>query len=105
MSSATKQSAAHIVIDTQPTDGAKALQARLAGLLTACGTNKRDRAILLISAAISEGVNTGSAIVELGGRVGLNTKHVGLTLADGEGDDPVRHRWRRDERGIYSLLT
>ncbi len=105
MSSSTPRSAAHIVIRRRPPSEAMPLHARLAPLLASCGTNKHDRATVLISAAISEGVNTGSAIVALGGQVGLNKQHVGFILQREAGSDPVRHHWRRDERGIYHLLS
>lgn len=94
-------SAASIVIRR----GAVDLHERLRRLLETCGTNKHDRAIVFITAAIEEGVNTGPAIIALAGKVGLNLRHVGMILHQEAGDNVELHRWRRGADGAYSLLA
>ncbi len=34
----------------------------------------------------------------------MNPGHVRIVLREHTGANPARHHWRRDERGIYSLL-
>lgn len=74
-------------------------------LLAECGSNKNDRAIVLITACIGDGVNTEKAIIGTGYRCGLNPGHVAHILKQGTGINPEAHRWRRDEEGRYSLLS
>lgn len=68
------------------------------------GVNKHDRAIILISACIDEGVNTRSRIGKVLAHIGLDRAHVMIVLNGDTGSDPNRQRWSRDERGVYSLL-
>lgn len=76
---------------------------RLRGLMAACGSNKHDVAIALISACIEEGVDTGPRIIGTLRRLELNPGHAARMLKEGTGSDPARHRWQRDEEGRYSL--
>lgn len=78
--------------------------AALSQLLEACGPNKNDRAITLISACIGDGVNTEREIIGMGKRLGLNPKHVAVILKQDAGNNPALHRWHRGESGIYRLL-
>lgn len=68
------------------------------------GVNKHERAIVLITAAIEEGVNTRIRIGKVLEHIGLDRAHVMIILNEGTGSDPNRHRWSRDENGAYSLL-
>lgn len=91
-------SAADVVVCTRARDDDP-----LRRLLDDCGSNKNDRAIVLITACISDGVNTGPEIIASGVRLGLHAAHVALILNKDAGNSPGRHRWRRDDQGTYSL--
>jgi hypothetical protein len=92
--------AAHIVIRPRSSDPIASLRR----LLDNCGSNQNDRAIVFISAAIGDGVNTRAEIIDLGTRLGLDPKHVVIILNKGAGNNPSRHSWRRDEQGTYIML-
>ena len=77
----------------------------LKSLLLECGTNKRDHAIIGIIECINAGVVTRRAIVDTLSLAGLNPKHVHIVLKGGTGSDPARHRWQRDEAGVYRNLN
>jgi hypothetical protein len=100
MQSPRSGSAAHIVVRPRSHDDDP-----LRCLLDDCGPNKNDRAIVLITACISDGVNTGPEILARGVRLGLHPAHVALILSKDAGSNPNRHRWRRDDQGTYSLLN
>ena len=68
------------------------------------GVNKHEQAIVLITAAIEEGVNTRLRIGKVLECIGLDRAHVMIILNEGAGTDPNRHRWSRDENGIYYPL-
>ena len=107
MSQAKSVSAAHIVVRPRAQVPDVAAERRLKGLrelLDTCGTNRHDRAIALITACIGDGVNTRSDIVSLGKKLDLNGSHIAIILNEGTGSDPIRHHWRRDDNGVYSLL-
>lgn len=93
--------AANIVIRARPTDP----HASLRRLLDVCGSNQNDRAIVFIEACISDGVNTKPEIIALGKQLGLNPAHLAIVLNHETGNSSGRHRWRRDDQGIYSLLA
>ena len=78
---------------------------RLRGLKDACGwpKDKHSVAKALITACIEEGVATRPLIVGALKSVGLNYRHVAITLNEGTGEAPERDRWRLDETGRYSL--
>jgi hypothetical protein len=97
MPSSRTGSAAHIIVRHRACDDP------LRRLLDDCGPSKNDRAIVLITACISDGVNTGKEIIARGVRLGLHPAHVALTLNKDAGNNPDRHRWRRDDQGTYSL--
>ena len=80
---------------------------RLRELIHACGegANKHDLVIVLIQALISEGFNTRWQIVTELKLLGFNHSHVAMTLAERAGNDPLRHDWRVDSEGRYSLLV
>jgi hypothetical protein len=99
MSHSRSGSAAHIV--TKPRDPLSGLRR----LIEACGSNKHDQAITLITACLGDGVNTAPEIIAVGTALGLNPAHVAIILRKDAGSSPDRHRWRRDEQGTYSLLN
>jgi hypothetical protein len=92
--------AANIVIRARPTDQHVSLRR----MLDVCGSNQNDRAIVFIEACISDGVNTRAEIIALGKQLGLNPAHLAIVLNHEAGNSSARHRWRRDEHGLYSLL-
>ncbi len=92
--------AANIVIRARPADP----HASLRRMLDVCGSNQNDRAIAFIEACISDGVNTRAEIIALGKQLELNPAHLAIVLNHETGDLSSRHRWRRDEHGLYSLL-
>ncbi|WP_271299193.1 hypothetical protein [Sphingomonas sp. CV7422] len=94
-------SAAAIIIRLPTADP----HAGLRRLISEAGPSKHDRATVFIIAAITEGINTGPAIRELGGQLGLDPSHVAIILHRLAGDNPERHWWRRGSNGAYSLLT
>ena len=65
--------------------------------------NKHDLAIVLITACISEGVNTGPKIIGVLTHLGFNNKHVAMILKAEAGTNPELHRWRKTQDGHYSL--
>ena len=71
-------------------------------LLNSAGSNLNDRAIVLITALIGDGVNTRQGIIDIANRNGLNPRHVAIILSKNTGNIPHLHRWRVDEFGIYS---
>lgn len=73
-------------------------------LLSECGPNRNHKAIVAITACISERIDTAKAIFEVAARLGLNTRHVAIILRAERGTNPARHRWRREESGRYRLL-
>ncbi|MCU6453928.1 hypothetical protein LPN01_07545 [Sphingomonas sp. A2-49] len=74
-------------------------------LIENCGSSKHDCAIVFITAAIESGVNTGPAIIALGGELGLNRKHVAIILHGEAGENAELHRWRRGNDGTYALWS
>ncbi|MEA1084220.1 hypothetical protein SFC76_08090 [Sphingomonas sp. CD22] len=93
-------SAASIIIRRPTVDPHEGLRR----LIENCGSSKHDCAIVFITAAIESGVNTGPAIIALGGELGLNRKHVAIILHGEAGENAELHRWRRDSDEAYSLL-
>jgi hypothetical protein len=83
--------------------GTNALFERLRQLKAACGPNKHDLAIVLVSACILEGLDTRARIVGALRKLGLNYRHVAIILEDGTGDNPQQHRWQRDTEDRYRL--
>ena len=77
----------------------------LKGLLSECGINKNDHAIIGITHCIAGGIITRKHIMDTLSRVGLNPKHVVMTLNSETGSNPSRHRWQRDETGVYRNLN
>ena len=90
---------------TNSDDDSIALFNRLRGLKAACGPriNKHDLAIVLISACIDEGLDTRPRIVGALRSLGLDYRHVAITLKQGTGVSPTLHRWHRDAEGRHSL--
>ncbi|WP_156457483.1 hypothetical protein [Altererythrobacter sp. Root672] len=88
-----------------PPTGPDGLYDRLRKLLRDCGPNKHDQAIVLITACVEEGITQGRDIVRTLQALGLNAQHVGKTLSDGTGNQPERHRWRKDAAGCYVNLV
>ena len=79
--------------------------AELTGLLSECGTNKHDLGTVGITACSDGGIVTRKAIIDTLASAGLNPKHVPIVLAKDTGSDPLRHRWQRDEAGVYRNLN
>jgi len=63
--------------------------------------NKHDRAIVLILALLDEGISRGRDIVACLQELGLNPKHVGITLSENCGNAPARHLWRHGANQAY----
>lgn len=63
--------------------------------------NKNDAAITMIDACLDEGFDTRPRIVGVLGKIGLNARHIAMTLNHGTGADPARHRWQVDQNGHY----
>lgn len=66
--------------------------------------NKNDRAILLITACISQGANVRSVIIGMLSGLGLNPSHVAVILRRETGTILGRARWRIESDGTYSLI-
>jgi len=76
---------------------------RLRALKEACGSNKNDSAIALITACIGEGIDTRPQIIGTLKHLDYNPRHVGMMLNNNEGSLPSLHRWMRDADGCYRL--
>ncbi|MBB3909754.1 hypothetical protein [Sphingomonas desiccabilis] len=88
----------------EPT-GTAAMFGRLRKLLRACGPNRHDQVLVLISACITEGVDTRGQIIGTLGHLDFKRGHVAMLLAEGTGTNPEVYRWRRDAAGTYTLLS
>jgi hypothetical protein len=93
-----------LVASRQSVDETTAIFQRLRKLKADCGfkPSKNDLAVVLISACIEEGLDTGPRIVGALAKLGLNKSHAGLTLRQGAGQAEA-HRWFRDGEGRYHL--
>jgi len=99
---------AHTIPEQRPPKAkTAAMFERLQKLMDDCGPkpNKHDLVIALITACITEGVNTRREIIAVLVHLGLNNKHVAMMLKEGAGSDPEAYRWRRNEDGVYRLLS
>lgn len=63
--------------------------------------NKNDRAAMLISACIAEGIDTGKRIVGVLVRLGFTGQHVGMMLKYGLQRTPAWPNWGRRDDGTY----
>jgi len=63
--------------------------------------NKHDRALMLISACISDGITAEQHIIGTVATVGFNHGHVAKLLKDGIRLKPEWPYWGRDENGRY----
>ncbi|KQU47396.1 hypothetical protein ASG67_14135 [Sphingomonas sp. Leaf339] len=101
-------SAKDIVIKRHPPrsshDPGKALFDGLRKLMADVGPNKHDQAITIIMACIGQGIDTLPRLRGVMNSLGFDPQHVGIVLSGGTGTNPALHRWRRDEKGVYSLL-
>lgn len=79
---------------------------RLRDLVTHCGngSNKHDVAIVLITACIQEGVDTGPRIIATLKHLSFNPRHIAILLKKGTGRDRDAHRWSRAEDGTLHVL-
>ena len=66
------------------------------------GLNKQDRANVGIEVSIERGFDTQSEIIFILRHLGVLPSHIAVVLKKGAGG-PDRHRWQRDEKGVYSL--
>jgi hypothetical protein len=58
---------------------------------------------VLIEECIEHGFDQGSRIIGIVKHLGFNPSHVGIRLSKGTGDDPTKHRWRREADGSYTV--
>lgn len=93
-------SAANIRIAKKPDSD---LFERLRALDRSSEPNKNDRAIILITALIGEGISTREQIIAVLTQVGFHRGHIAIVLAKGSGSNPAIHRWQYDANGRYSL--
>ena len=93
-------SAANIRIAKKPDSD---LFERLRALDRSSEPNKNDRAIILITALIGEGISTREQIIAVLTQVGFHRGHIAIVLAKESGSNPVIHRWQHDANGRYSL--
>ena len=79
---------------------------RLRALLKSLGpeSNKHDRALVLISACIAEGIDTRPRILGALHLLGFNRGHGAILLREGTGTSPDAHRWRKAADGRYKTL-
>lgn len=63
--------------------------------------NKHERANMLISSCIDEGVDSGSRIVGLLRELGFDRQHVGMLLKGGIQRHPEWPNWGRTDAGAY----
>lgn len=63
--------------------------------------NRHELAIVLITAFIDYGINTGRRIIKAMETLGFHPSHVAIVLKTGTGSDPTQYRWQRDEDGVY----
>lgn len=61
------------------------------------------RAIIMIAACIEEGMNEARRILPAMEALGFNRQHAAIILNREKGNDPGRHWWSRDSKGIYAL--
>lgn len=71
------------------------------GRMAKDGINRHDRAHMLINACITEEIDTGPAIIDSLGSLGLNRRHVGKWLHANIREAPVWPDWGRHESGQY----
>ncbi len=95
---AVPPAAATLPIDA-PEEVVNALFRDFRDLMQACGTNKNDKADVLITALIDAGINTGPRIIGAAKRLDLDGQHAGIRLKEGIGQ-----RWSRDRYGKYRNL-
>lgn len=93
-------SAANIRITKKP---APDLFERLRVLDRSSDPNKHDRAIILITALIGEGINMREQIIAVLTQLGFSRGHIAIVLAKASGSNPAVHRWQRDADGRYGL--
>jgi hypothetical protein len=87
--------------DTTSADQFGALRQTLQGLLIQCGPDldNHDKVNVLISACLSEGIDTGTRIVEMISGMGFDSSHVRILLRVNIG-----RLWRRNAEGRYTDL-
>lgn len=92
-------------VETTPTDFSELLES-LRELDRSCGpsASKHERAIVMIHACIDASVHRRSLIVALLQRLGFKRGHIMIVLNSECGNNPSRHRWQRDELGVYTNL-
>lgn len=81
---------------------------RLIGLdkcLESAGSNKHDRAHLLINACILGGIVSGTKIVGVLVKLGFDRRHVGVVLKAGTQVRPEWPEWGRRPDGTYFAPT
>ena len=71
--------------------------------LVAEGCSKHDQAVILIQACIKSGIDKGPEIAATVSGLGLDKRHVGLTLGNSEGCNAERHHWVRGADGRYRV--
>lgn len=94
-------SAADIVVPGKPL--AKSLIEQLRELASACGPNKHDQVITLITTLIEQRFDTKRRIISMLMKLDYDRGHIARLLNEQTGVDPSRCRWQVDAEGIYSL--
>ena len=91
------------MIEHNQTGEPEALLEGLRALDQACGPDisKHDRVIVLIQACIEGGFDTKERILGALQRMDCHKTHAQIILSKSTGSNPSRHRWQRDEAGIY----
>lgn len=77
------------------------LQALNDGPLSECNTS--DRAIMLITACLDDGINRGPEIIDTLVRLGFNQKHAGIMLSKHSGSKQAGNFWEKQDDGTYRL--
>lgn len=67
--------------------------------------NDHELADLLIDTCIENGWNNGPKIIDIMVHLKFKLGHIGLRLRYGTGANPARHRWRKDDDGVYHCWT
>lgn len=88
----------------EPVSETTTLFRNLRKLMAECGSNKNDRAIMVITALIESGIDTGPRIVGAMKQLDFNRQHAAMMLKEGLGRNRDQHRWSKDDEGKYTPL-
>lgn len=68
------------------------------------GVPMDQQVIILIQACIEAGVHEGKRLTGILHHLGFNRQYVGIQLSRHTDNDSARHRWYKDENGLYQLM-